>query len=243
MSGREAGARSAGSGARPARRRGRPTSADRAAAGEAARDRILASARAEFAERGYDKASIRSIARGAEVDPALVHHYFGTKEQVFGAAVEVSFAPVGEGLDNLAPRGPGDLGDLGRQLVRFFLGVWEDPATRAPLLAVVRSALNNETAARILRGMVTRQLMARVAQGLDAPDRELRVELAAAQLVGTAILRYVVGVEPLASADPEELAARLAPVVQHHLTGPAGAPEAPEAPGAPGPAGGHPRGV
>jgi AcrR family transcriptional regulator len=231
VSGREAGARSAGSGARPARRRGRPTSADRAAAGEAARDRILASARAEFAERGYDKASIRSIARGAEVDPALVHHYFGTKEQVFEAAVEVSFAPVGEGLDSLAPRGPGDLGE---QLVRFFLGVWEDPATRAPLLAVVRSAFNNETAARILRGMVTRQLMARVAQGLDAPDRELRVELAAAQLVGTAILRYVVGTEPLASADPEELAARLAPVVQHHLTGPAGAP---------GPAGGHPRGV
>ncbi|MGY1455974.1 TetR/AcrR family transcriptional regulator [Streptomyces sp. SS8] len=232
MSGRDAGARPApdparaaqpaqetGSAPRPARRRGRPASADRAAAGEAARDRILASARAEFAGRGYDKASIRSIARGAGVDPALVHHYFGTKEQVFEAAAEVSFAPAAEGLGHLAPHGPDGLGE---ELVRFFLGVWENPASRAPLLAVVRSALSNETAARILRGMVTRQLMARVARRLEAPDRELRVELAAAQMVGTAIMRYVLEIEPLASAEPEELVARLAPAVQHHLTGLAG---------------------
>jgi len=216
VSGRGADAGRAGPAARPPRRRGRPTSAARAAAGEAARDRILASARAEFAERGYDKASIRAIARGAEVDPALVHHYFGTKEQVFEAAVEVSFAPAREGLRHLPPHGPDT---LGAELVRFFLGVWENPATRAPLLAVVRSAVNNETAARIFRGMVVRELMSRVARELDAPDRELRVELAAAQLVGTAMLRYVLGAEPLASADPEELAARLTPVVQHHLTG------------------------
>ncbi|URN14381.1 TetR family transcriptional regulator [Streptomyces radiopugnans] len=180
---------------------------------------MLASARAEFAERGYDKASIRSIARGAEVDPALVHHYFGTKEQVFEAAAEVSFAPATEGLGRLAPHGPDGLGE---ELVRFFLGVWENPASRAPLLAVVRSALSNETAARIFRRMVTRQLMARVARRLDAPDRELRVELAAAQMVGVAIMRYVLGIEPLASADPEDLVARLSPTVQHHLTGPAG---------------------
>ncbi|MFP8964760.1 TetR family transcriptional regulator, partial [Streptomyces nanhaiensis] len=211
----------------PVRRRGRPASAGRAAAGEAARDRILASARAEFAERGYDKASIRSIARGAEVDPALVHHYFGTKEQVFEAAAEVSFAPAAEGLGRLAARGPDGLGE---ELVRFFLGVWENPASRAPLLAVVRSALSNETAARIFRRMVARQLMARVARRLDAPDRELRVELAAAQMVGVAIMRYVLGIEPLASADPEDLVARLSPAVQHHLTGPAG------------PVGEHPRG-
>ncbi|MFP8908241.1 TetR/AcrR family transcriptional regulator [Streptomyces atacamensis] len=219
MSGRDAGARPAQDTARPARRRGRPASADRAEAGKAARDRILASARAEFAERGYDKASIRSIARGAEVDPALVHHYFGTKEQVFEAAAEVSFAPAAEGLGRLAPHGPDGLGE---ELVRFFLGVWENPASRAPLLAVVRSALSNETAARIFRRMVTRQLMARVARRLDAPDRELRVELAAAQMVGVAIMRYVLGIEPLASADPEDLVARLSPAVQHHLAGPAG---------------------
>lgn len=206
----------AGDEPRPPRRRGRPTAA-RAAAGGAARDRILDSARAEFAERGYDKASIRAIARGAEVDPALVHHYFGTKEQVFEAAVEVSFAPADEGVRDLAR--DGDPGTLGVRLVRFFLGVWEDPATRSPLLAVLRSAVNNETAARIFRGSVTRRLMAGIARQLDGPDRELRVELAAAQLVGTALLRYVLRAEPLASADPEELVARLAPVVQHHLTG------------------------
>ncbi|GAA2431061.1 TetR family transcriptional regulator [Streptomyces macrosporus] len=223
MNGPEADAGNAGNAARPARRRGRPTSAARAAAGEAARDRILASARAEFAERGYDKASIRAIARGAEVDPALVHHYFGTKEQVFEAAVEVSLAPVREVLERLPPEAP-DV--LGHRLVGFFLGLWEDPATRAPLLAIVRSAVNNETAARIFRGMVTRELMTRVARTLDAPDRELRVELAAAQLVGTVIMRYVLGIEPLASERADDLVARLAPVVQHHLTGSA-------------PAGGH----
>lgn len=207
----------AGNTARPARRRGRPTSAARAA-GETARDRILASARAEFAERGYDKASIRAIARGAEVDPALVHHYFGTKEQVFEAAVEFSLAPVRDVLEHLAPDSPED---LGHRFVRFFLGLWEDPATRAPLLAIVRSAVTNETAARIFRGMVTRELMKRVARALDAPDRELRVELAAAQLVGTVIMRYAIGLEPLASESAEELIERLAPVVQYHLTGPA----------------------
>ncbi|MCI0387087.1 TetR family transcriptional regulator, partial [Streptomyces sp. CNQ085] len=217
-------------------RRGRPAPADRAAAGEAARDRILASARAEFAERGYDKASIRSIARGAEVDPALVHHYFGTKERVFEAAAEISFAPAAEGLGHLASHGPDSLGE---ELVRFFLGVWENPAGRVPLLAVFRSALSNETAARIFRGMVTRQLTARVARRLDVPDRELRVELAAAQMVGAAIMRYVLEIEPLASAEPEELVARLAPAVQHHLTGPAG----PASGDGPAPAAGeHPRG-
>ncbi|MEE1942619.1 TetR family transcriptional regulator [Streptomyces sp. TRM 70361] len=180
---------------------------------------MLASARTEFAERGYDKASIRAIARGADVDPALVHHYFGTKEQVFEAAVEVSFAPASEGLRALPAHTPGT---LGAQLTRFFLGVWENPVTREPLLALVRSAVNNETAARILRALVTRELMATVARELDGPDRELRVELAAAQLVGTAIMRYVIKVEPLASVDPGELAGRLAPTVQHQLTGPVG---------------------
>ncbi|HEX5566208.1 MAG TPA: TetR family transcriptional regulator [Streptomyces sp.] len=205
-----------GRAAQPARRRGRPPSAVRTAAGEGARERILASARAEFAEHGYDRASIRAIARGADVDPALVHHYFGTKEQVFEAAVETSFASAREGLEHLPAH---DASTLGTELVRFFVGMWENPASRTPLLAVVRSAVNNETAARILQGMVTRQLMFRVADELDGPDRELRVELAAAQLVGMAVLRYVIKAEPLASASPEELVARLAPVVQYHLTG------------------------
>ncbi|UGY92187.1 TetR/AcrR family transcriptional regulator [Streptomyces gobiensis] len=202
------------SGAPSPRRRGRPRTG--AAEGPDTKSRILVSARTEFAERGYDKTSIRAIARGAEVDPALVHHYFGTKEQVFAAAIEAAIAPARRGLEALPQVGADE---LGAQITRFIFGIWENPATRAPMLAVVRSAVNNETAARIFRTMVTRLLLTRLVGELSAPDRELRVELAVAQLVGTAMLRYVIKVEPLASEDREVLIARLAPVVQHHLTG------------------------
>ncbi|OEU95335.1 TetR family transcriptional regulator [Streptomyces abyssalis] len=200
----------------PVRRRGRPASAQKAAGEPATRDRILSSARTEFAESGYQKASIRAIARGAGVDSALVHHYFGTKEQVFTAAVEGAFAPV-LGAPGLLLSGSQE--EWGEQLTRFVFRVWENAVTRDPLMAILRSAVNNETAASIFRGLVARNLLERVAGGLDGPDPELRVELAMAQLVGTAMLRYVIKVEPIASASPETLIPRLAPVVQRHLTG------------------------
>lgn len=169
-----------------------------------------------FAELGYDKASIRAIARAAEVDPALVHHYFGAKEQVFEAAVELSFAPAVHAPDLLA--GAGD--ETGERLARYFIGVWEDPVTRAPLLAVVRSAVTNETAARVLRTFVLRRLLLRVAGDLDLPDARLRAELAAAQMIGVAILRYVLKVEPLATAPVDDIVAYVAPAIQRYLAAP-----------------------
>ncbi|AKZ57260.1 TetR-family transcriptional regulator [Streptomyces ambofaciens ATCC 23877] len=195
------------------RRRGRPPRTESAGT----RDRILTAAREEFSERGYEKTSVRGIAKAAGVDPALVHHYFGTKEQVFEAAIEVAFAPV-LGASATVADGPPD--GAGERLTRFFFGLWENPATRTPLLAIVRSAFDNETAAAVFRRLVAAQLLRRVAAQLEQPDAELRTELAAAQLVGCAVLRYVIKAEPLASADPEQLVARLAPVVQGHLTGP-----------------------
>ncbi|MFE9449156.1 TetR family transcriptional regulator [Streptomyces sp. NPDC006739] len=195
------------------RRRGRPPRGESADT----RDRILAAAREEFSERGYDKTSVRGIAKTAGVDSALVHHYFGTKEQVFAAAVEVAFGPALNAPEAVAE---GPLDGVGERLARFVLGVWENPVTRAPLLAILRSAVNNETAAGVFRRLVASQLLRRVAEQLDAPDRELRVELAAAQLVGCAMMRYVIKLEPLASADLEQIVARVAPVVQGHLTGP-----------------------
>ncbi|MET7614271.1 TetR family transcriptional regulator [Streptomyces seoulensis] len=195
-----------------ARRRGRPP---RAESGDT-RDRILGAAREEFSERGYEKTSVRGIAKAAGVDSALVHHYFGTKEQVFEAAVAVAFAPALAAPDAIAE---GPLDSVGERLTRFVLGVWENPATRTPLLAIVRSAVNNDTAAAVFRRLIAAQLLRRIAARLEVPDAELRVELAAAQLVGTAMLRYVIKVEPLASADLERIVARLAPVVQGHLTG------------------------
>ncbi|MEU3148247.1 MULTISPECIES: TetR/AcrR family transcriptional regulator [unclassified Streptomyces] len=194
------------------RRRGRPPRTESAGT----RDRILDAAREEFSERGYDKTSVRGIAKSAGVDSALVHHYFGTKEQVFEAAVEVAFAPALEGRQAVldAP-----LEEVGERMTRMILGLWENPVTRAPLLAIIRSAVNNETAAGVFRRLVAGQLLRRIAGQLDLPDAELRAELAAAQLVGIAMIRYVMKVEPLASADPEQIIGRVAPVVQGHLTG------------------------
>lgn len=189
------------------RRRGRPPGTE---SGDT-RDRILTTAREEFSERGYEKTSVRGIAKAAGVDPALVHHYFGTKEQVFEAAIEVAFAPALRAPDAI---GDAPLDEVGERLTRFILGLWENPASRTPLLAIVRSAVNNETAATVFRRLIATQVLRRVAAQLHLPDAELRVELAAAQLVGCAMLRYVIKVEPLASADPEQIVARLAPVVQ-----------------------------
>ncbi|GGV87152.1 MULTISPECIES: TetR/AcrR family transcriptional regulator [Streptomyces] len=196
-----------------ARRRGRPPRTESADT----RDRILTAARDEFSERGYEKTSVRGIAKSAGVDSALVHHYFGTKEQVFEAAITLSFGPALQ-----APKAieEGPLDGVGERLARFFFGIWENPATRAPLLAIVRSALTNDTAAAVFRRIIATQVLRRIAVRLELPDAELRAELAAAQLVGTAILRYVLKIEPLASADPEQVIARLAPVVQGHLTDP-----------------------
>ncbi|MER5446674.1 TetR family transcriptional regulator [Streptomyces sp. NPDC002766] len=194
------------------RRRGRRTRTESAGT----RDRILTVAREEFSERGYDKTSVRGIAKAAGVDSALVHHYFGTKEQIFAAAIEVAFAPALNAPEAVAD---GPLDGVGERLTRFVFGVWENPATRTPLLAILRSAVNNETAATVFRRLIASQLMRRVAAQLDAPDAELRAELAAAQLVGCAMMRYVIKLEPLASADIEQVIARVAPVVQGHLTG------------------------
>ena len=196
-----------------AKRRGRPPRTESADT----RDRILTAAREEFSERGYEKTSVRGIAKAAGVDSALVHHYFGTKEHVFEAAIAVAFAPAANAPDAIAE---GPLDGVGERLTRFIFGVWENPATRKPLLAVVRSAVNNEAAAAVFRRLVVSQVLGRVAAQLDLPDAELRAELAAAQLVGTAMLRYVIKVEPLASADLEQIIARVAPVVQGHMTGP-----------------------
>ena len=192
-----------------------PPRRGRRRAGEAdARAAIVQAAAEEFAAAGYDGVSLRAVARRAGVDAALVHHYFGTKERVFAAAIEVSFEPALGARDVLA----GDRDTIGERLARLFFGVWEDEHTRAPLLAVMRSALTNETAAGVMRTFVLRRLLQRIAEGLDVPDPTLRAELAASQMIGVALLRYVLGVEPLASVDAEEIVRRVAPTLQRHLT-------------------------
>ncbi|MGN9775683.1 TetR/AcrR family transcriptional regulator [Micromonospora sp. H33] len=180
------------------------------------REAILVAARAAFAERGFDAASIRSIAAAAQVDPALVHHYFGSKDQLFLTAMEAPVDPR-----ELLPKVlAGDRAGIGERLVRTFLGVWDSPAGAAGV-ALLRSAVSNEWTARLLREFLTTQVLRRVLDHLDVDPAELplRGSLVASQLVGLGMMRHVIRLEPVASAAPEALVAAVGPTVQRYLTG------------------------
>jgi AcrR family transcriptional regulator len=187
-------------------------------AGEDTRGAILQAARASFSERGYDGTSLRQVAREAGVDPALVAHYFGTKEALFAESLRVPFRP-----DRFVPEvlagGPDGLGE---RVARMFFSLWEDEASRDAVVGLVRSAMSNEHAAELLRGFVTDALLGRIAHGLGVPDARLRATLVGSHLVGLGMLRYVLRVEPLASTDVEELVAWVAPTLQRYLVAAAG---------------------
>jgi len=181
------------------------------------RSSILDAARNAFAEKGYDKASIRAIAAEAGVDPALVHHYFGTKDKLFLATMDAPFDP-GE-LIPQALRGPRD--QAGERLVRLVLSIWDSPAGTTAL-GVFRSALSNEWTARLLREFVVTQILRKaVAElALDPVEAPVRSALVATQIAGLITARYVLKLEPLPSADPEALVAAIGPNVQRFLTEP-----------------------
>jgi AcrR family transcriptional regulator len=156
------------------------------------------------------------VARAAGVDPALVHHYFDSKEDLFLAAVAVPMNP--EAL--LAPLLAADREHLGEGLARLFLGLWEDQKVRPQLTAMVRSSLTSDAGGALLREFVSRHLAGPLAVALDLPQARLRATLAGSQLAGLAMVRYVVRVEPLASAPVETVIAAIAPTLQRYLLGP-----------------------
>jgi len=151
----------------------------------------------------------------AGVDPALIPHYFGSKEGVFLAAVEFPVDPA-----VFIPRllQPG-LDGLGERLTLFFLETWDSPAG-ASLIGLIRSVVSNELAADLMRRFVTREVLGRLAEAIKLDEPQLRASLVGTQLVGLAMLRYVIKVESLASASREELARWIGPNVQRYLTGP-----------------------
>ncbi|WP_225992056.1 TetR/AcrR family transcriptional regulator [Actinomadura montaniterrae] len=175
------------------------------------REAILAEAREMFADKGYDGTSLRAIARAAGVDPALVHHFFGTKEGVFVEAMRFPVDPAVV-LPHLLSQ-PHER--LGESIVRTFLQVWDDPDRRAPILAMLRSAMTNERAAAMMREFVTSALLVR-AEAAGAVSR-LSIQAAVGQMIGVMILRYVLLVEPMASASEDELVALVAPTLQRYL--------------------------
>ncbi|HTE70394.1 MAG TPA: TetR family transcriptional regulator [Actinomycetes bacterium] len=179
------------------------------------REAILDAARRAFAEHGYQRATIRGVAELAGVDPALVHHYFGTKQGLFVAAVQLPVNPV-EQLSALLADDP-EL--VGQRMIGVFLSVWDLAANNSPLLALVRSAVSDEQAAAMLREFITEEVLGRIAEGLGSPDAKLRATLVGSQLVGLMMARYIIRVEPLASAPPAVVAAAIGPTLQRYLTG------------------------
>lgn len=182
-------------------------------AGGDTRQEILDAARAAFAENGYDRATIRGVAAAAGVDPALVHHYFGTKEELFTASVSIPF-PLAQALPEVIGDDPGRAGE---GVARLFFSIWEGPDARAALLGQLRHSLvTGESPA--IAGFISQAVLGRVADRMSGEDRELRAELVASHLLGVALLRYVVKMEPIASTDPEELVEWIAPRIQTYLT-------------------------
>lgn len=179
------------------------------------RGEIVNAARESFADKGFAATSIRAVARQAGVDAALVHHYFDSKDELFIEAMAIPVDPrriAAQIID-------GPLEEIGRRIATAFLGVWESPDGQQRMKALFRSVVTSDEVARMMREGITQMIIQPISQVLDVPDAQLRVGLVATQLVGAAIVRYLVGLEPIASIDIETLIDRLAPVLQLHLTG------------------------
>ena len=184
------------------------------------REAILDAARRAFAEHGYQHATIRGVADMAGVDPALVHHYFGTKQELFVAAVRLPVNPVEQLMAVLAE----DPDQAGRRMVEVFLSIWDHAADQSPLLALVRSAVGDEHAAAMLREFITEEVLGQIAHRLGGADARLRATLVGSQIIGLAMARYIVKVEPLASAPRTQVVAAVGPTLQRYLTGDLAAP-------------------
>ena len=174
---------------------------------------ILEAARHRFAAAGYDATSLRLIAADAGVDPGVLLHFFGSKQGLFRTVVGWPFDPARLGPELIQPGLPG----VGARLAQTFFDYWEDPTTGAALAALMRSAMTHAESAALLREFVAHQLFARLTGLVDGPDATLRIELAAAQLVGVALLRYILRVEPIASASIEQLVTRLGSALDVYL--------------------------
>lgn len=178
------------------------------------RSEILAVARRQFTANGYDGTTIRGIAADAGVDPALVHHYFGAKDDLFIAALDLPVNPadvipglVAEGVDG-----------LGERMVRTMVTVW-DSSDVNPVLMLLRSVAAGGITTRPMHDFLRRNVLWPLITALDMPDGELRASLAASQFTGLALVRYVIRLEPLASASPADVARLIGPNVQRYLTG------------------------
>jgi AcrR family transcriptional regulator len=194
------------------------------------KDAIAEAARAQFSELGYHGATIRGIAAVAEVDPALVHHFYGTKEALFAAAMKIPVVPSEVLTAALSPAGGGS-GSLvsepgfGAHLVRTALTLWESDQLRETFIGLIRSAVTSEQAALMLREFIADSILGTISRmaGLDvrgsAAEAEYRAAMVATQMLGLALTRLVLRLPAVAGASVDELAATVGPSVERYLTG------------------------
>lgn len=174
---------------------------------------ILDAARRGFGARGYEATTFRSIAEDVGVDPALLVHYFGTKEGLFVAALQLYMRPseLFSDLETLS------ITEASERIVRRYLFMLDQSRTRDAVLALVRSAVSNEHAATMLREFVAEEIVELIAKVTSRPDARLRASLVAAQLVGIAMLRHVVRVDALVAAANDEIVSLVAPVIEGYF--------------------------
>jgi AcrR family transcriptional regulator len=177
--------------------------------------RILAAAREAFAAMGLAGTTIRAVARDADVDPALVYHYFGSKEGLLDAAT----APPQRWLESVAKTWTTPVPELGAALLRLMLDAWRDDEIGPVLRAVLQTAAHDQGTREKLRRVVEGSLMGVSQLGVDEHDRLTRSGLISSQLMGLAMMRYVWRIEPVASMGEDEIVAAVAPNLQHYVEG------------------------
>ena len=179
------------------------------------RGQILAAARAQFAERGYRGATVRSIAAQAAVDPALVHHYFGSKRELLAETLQLPVDPT----QVIAVVIGGDPAMTGERFVRTLLDLWATDGGRSMTQSLLRSAPTDHEMASILREYMLETVLLPIVTAVASDQLPLRATLLTSQVIGLVFVRHVAEMEPLASTGPETVVAAVAPTFQRYLTG------------------------
>jgi AcrR family transcriptional regulator len=180
------------------------------------REAILAAASRQFAEVGYDRASLRTIAAEAGVNQKLITHFFGAKQQLFVSAVGLPLNPA----EMLTAVLAGDREAVGQRLSELLTVLLDQAALHQRLTGVIRAAASEPQVARMLREFLTREVFEPIARLLGADDAHFRANLVGSQIVGLITARYILGLEPLASTAPDVIAAAVAPTLEHYLFAP-----------------------